>query len=181
MSGRNRAVALVVAVLAAAVGLLLAAGSSSAKPRPYHHHHHPRLSCTPKPGIGAQMTVQGNDFLPHDHVVLTLHTKVYQLGSANADGQGDFQKVVQLPAGVSGPHTVVATGQGSASTDVASCPLNIGGQGTGGEGTGGNTNGGGTSFTGVEIAGIGVVGVGLLAVGTLLVLSARKRRTAESD
>jgi hypothetical protein len=180
MSGPNRVTALIVAVLGVAVGLMLTAGSSSAKPRPYHHHKG-HAHCSPfKPAVGSQITFQGDDFLPNDHVVFTLHSKVVTLGSADADAHGDFSKVLQLPAGVRGPHTVTATGRGGPPNDEASCQFNIGARGTEGGGTH-NGNGGGTSFTGVEVAGIGIVGVGLLAGGMLLVLSARKRRTAETD
>src|SRR3954467_922077 len=119
MSGRRRVTALLIAVLGAAGGLLLAAGSSAAKPKPYHHHHHAHIHCTPfKPVVGTQITCDGDDYLPNDHVVLTLHTKVYALGSVQTDGQGDFRgKVLQLPAGVLGPHTVVGEGRGGPPDD----------------------------------------------------------------
>jgi hypothetical protein len=182
MAGRNRLAALLLALLSLAVGALLTAGASAAKPRPYHHKAHAR--CTPlKPPVGGQITFNGEDFLPNDHVVITLHSKVTTLGTADADAEGNFSVVLQLPAGVSGPHTVTATGTEGPPKDEASCQINIGAHGAGGQNAGGNhqVNNEGTSFTGVEVAGIGVVGVALLVGGALLVISARKRRTAGTD
>jgi hypothetical protein len=178
MSALRRTAALIVALLCLLVGLGAAAAASSARP----YHHHPVLRCQPfKPAVGSQITVVGEDFQANDHVVVALHSKVTDLGSVDANANGNFQKVFQLPAGVRGPHTIVATGQGGAAdADVAKCQLNIGASGTGGGGDH-NPSGGGTSGTGVAVASFGILGLGLIVGGTLFVLSARKRRAAETD
>jgi len=180
MSGRNRAAVLIVAVLTAVTGIFFVASASSARP---YHRHDAVIRCTPfKVVVGHTVTCEGDDYLPNDHVVLTLHTAVYPLGSVNTDAQGHFEgKVVQLPAGVLGNHKIAGVGRGGAPFDDAFDNVLIVASGTGGQGTGGNGHGGGNSFTGVEVAGIGLLGVGLLVGGTLLVVSARRRRTAESD
>lgn len=173
MSGRKRIAALVVAVLTLLVGLTAAAASSSARP----YNHNAQASCsTAKPTVGGTFTMNGQDFLPNDHVVITLHSRVTTLGSVDADANGNFHKVLQLPAGVKGAHTVVATGTGGPPKDQATCHFVIGGRDTGG----GNNHGGGNSNTGVQVLGIGLLGVALLVGGMLFVLSARRRRTAES-
>ncbi|MDT4921673.1 MAG: hypothetical protein QOI15_2575 [Pseudonocardiales bacterium] len=183
MSGRKRAAALVVALLTLLVGLSVTAAASSAKaPPPYGHHHQARAACTPfKPAVGGSITMNGQGFLPHDHIVITLHSKVTTLGSVNADANGNFHKVLQLPSGVSGEHTVVATGTAGPPRDQATCRFVIGGRGSGGQGNGGDNHGGGSSNTGVQVLGISLLGLVLIVGGWLFVLSARRRRTAETD
>jgi hypothetical protein len=187
MSGRRRLAALLIAVLAGVVALLAGASSSSAAP-PYTHK--PHLSCNPfRPIEAHHIHCHGDGYLPNDHVTLTLHTKVYGLGTADANANGAFDAELALPAGVTGLHTVVGTGVGGVATDSASTQINIrstGGSGTGGSGTGGqgaaaggsSSGSGGLSTTGVAVVGLGVVGVGLVGVGGLVLMTGRRRRRA---
>lgn len=168
MSGRRRFAALLVAVLASIAALLTGAAASSAAPG-YTHGAHISLSATNVNGCG-HLTVTGTDFAPNETVTLTLHTKTYVLGTVQTDASGNFSKVVDLPLGVNGSHTITATGtthdKSSAKLTISNCAD------TGGVSTGG----GGTSITGVAVIGISVLGLLLIGAGLLLVISGRRRR-----
>jgi hypothetical protein len=180
MSGRRRSAALLFALLAGLLALVSgAAVSASAAPA---YGHHPHISCTPfRPFEHTHINCHGDGYLSNDHVNLTLHTKVYSLGSVNADANGAFDVTLLLPSGVTGLHTVTGTGIGGVPTDTASTQINIrsSGSGTGGVGTGGSSSGsGGLSSTGVAVISLGVVGVGLVGVGGLVLMTGRRRRRA---
>jgi hypothetical protein len=172
MSVRTRLTALAAVVVAAVIGLFATAASTSAAP-PYTHH--PHIACTPfHPLVGTHITCDGDGYLHNDHVVITLHSKTYTLGSVNTNAAGAFTgKVLQLPPHVIGLHTVTGTGRGGPVTDSASTLEDpVAPNGTQGQGTGG----GGVSTTGVAVIAMGVLGVGLVVAGTMFLLSARRRK-----
>jgi hypothetical protein len=176
MSVAKRVGATVAVVIGAvlALGLAFAASSSAA---PYSNP----ATCstnTSNPAVGGTVVLSCTGFGGNDTVDITLHTVTYSLGSATTDTNGAFTKTLQLPAGVSGPHTIVAfdptTGQS------ASVAITIGSSGgTSGGGTssgGGSSSGGGLSNTGVAVIGIGALGVVLLVGGGLMLLAGRRRK-----
>ncbi len=155
--------------LLGAIGLLIATVSfaTSASAAPYTSQ--PTLSVsTQTPAVGASLTVSGAGFAAGENVSLTLHTVVYNLGTATTDGSGSFTTTVTLPAGVSGTHTIVALGLGSGRS--ASITLTIG-SGTAG---GGGSNGG-LPNTGAAVMGVGGLGLALLIGGGLMLLVGRRR------
>jgi hypothetical protein len=169
MSGRRRFAALLVAVLACLVSLVAGAASSQAAPG-YVKHASISLSST---GTCGHLVVTGTDFAANEQVSLTLHTKVFALTTVQTDANGAFSVEVTLPDGVTGNHTVVATGS---SKDKASAKLTVSNCAAA-AGAGGSTGSGGLSNTGIAVLSIGGLGVLLLVGGTVLVLSARRRRT----
>lgn len=123
------------------------------------------------PPVGGTDTVFGAHYQPGETVSLSLHSAVYSLGSATADGSGAFSTTVTLPAGVSGSHTIVGTGLTSGET--ASVQINIGGTSSSGSGSGS-----GLSSTGVAVIGIGAVGLALLVGGGLLLMAGKRRKVS---
>jgi hypothetical protein len=166
MSGRRRFAALLVAMLGCIVSLVV--GSTAARAVPgYTDHASISFSAT---GSCGHLTVSGEGFAANEQVTLTLHTKVYDLGTVQADANGDFSLAVTLPDGVDGSHTIVAKGttsEASGTLTLSNCA------GTGGQSGGG----GGLSNTGVAVMSIAGLGVLLLIGGAVLVLSSRRRRT----
>ena len=167
MASRLRAVpTVVISIAALACAAIFGAPSSSAAP----YSHQPTLSVsTQTPAEGSTITVTGADFVAGVEVTLTLHTVVVTLGSATPNSSGGFSRSVSLPAGVTGTHTIVASG-GSAN-DTASVTIDIGAPAGGSTSSGGNL-----SSTGVAIIGIGSLGLLLLIGGGVTLLAGRRRK-----
>ncbi len=110
MSVSKRTIAAVVgviAVLAAAISF-----ATSANAAPYSNQPTTGVSNT-TPSVGGTDTVSGSGYDPNELVDLVLHSAPYNLGTARADSAGNFSTTVTLPAGVSGSHTIIATGETS--------------------------------------------------------------------
>jgi alpha-L-fucosidase len=169
---RLRAIsALAVAVIAAV--LMPAAQAHAAGPYPPGPCPGQISVSTTNPLPGETITVTGSGFAPGSSVHLTLHTKVYDLGTFTANAQGSFTAHVTLPAGVYGKHFVIGTT--AFTKDCPGDPVQI--QSPGGESTG---PGGppGTSFTGTDLMMI-LVAAGVLIGAGALFMRGGKRRTAE--
>lgn len=168
MTYRSRAAAMMVAVLALVLAGLFTAGTAGAAP--YVRQPHLAIN-TQTPAVGATVTLTGTGFVAGVHVTVTLHSTPVTLGSATPNANGDFTLSATLPSGVSGTHTIVASG--SADNDLASVTITIGGSGSGG---GGSSGGGSLSSTGVAVLSIGSVGVLLLLGGATALLVGRRRK-----
>lgn len=161
--------------IAVVTGLLmcgLVALGGNAVAAPYVH----AASCAVSdgtPDIGGTVGVTGHDFGANDSVSITLQPGAINLASTSSNASGDVSTTVSLPANVAGTHTLVLLD--AATSQSATCSINIGGSGTGGESSGGSS-GGGLSATGVAVASILVVGLGLLVGGAVLLVSGRRRK-----
>ena len=194
MTHRTRMIRTAVALLTAMIGILAVAGPALARP----YTHRPGLIVSnAAPKCHSDLVVAGYNFVPGERILLTLHTRTYPLGVTSATRRGTFAKRVLLPNGVSGRHTITATGNrkdvASIAITIRACPVKKrGGAGLGVEGVstsapaaaagGGGSGGSGTSgasgflaSTGVAIAGIGALGVGLLAFGLMFLRGGRRR------
>jgi hypothetical protein len=129
---------------------------------------------TSNPSEGGSLTVTGSGF-DQENVGLVLHSAPYPLGTAKANADGSFSIVVTLPAGVSGLHTIIATGVTSGK--VATSAITIGTVATTQSVTATKSNPSGLAYTGVAVIGLGTLGVLLLAGGGVFLVSG-KRRTA---
>ncbi len=159
-----------VAVLGVALGLIMSAlaAGTPASAAPYTTAPTVAVSTT-NPCVGCPLTISVAGFAANEQINVTLHTTVYNLGTATADSSGATTTTVTLPAGVSGAHTIVAVG--ATSGPSASIAITIGGAPGGGGG-----GGGGLPNTGVAAIGIGAVGVALIVGGGAALLAGRRRR-----
>ena len=173
---RLRAViALAVAVIAAV--FMSPASSASAAPGAFAY---PPTTCTGQlsvstthPLVGETITVSGTNFNAHSNVHLVLHTKAHDLGTFTTNAQGSFSAQVQLPFGVLGAHTIVAT---SGAANIGQCPgLRIQIHAPAATST---SPGGPTSYTGTDILLIVLAAAVLIAAGLIFSRSG-KRRNAE--
>lgn len=174
-----------VAVMAGVIGLALlgTAFSVSASAAPYTIQ--PTISIsTQTPAAGGTLTISGAGFGANEDVRNELRATTYPLASAQTDANGAFRVTVTLPAGVTGAHTIVATGVRSGKS--ASAPIMIGAassnSGVSRVVTGGGASGAsGLASTGVAALGIAGLGAGLIIGGGLLLLTTvRRRQTAVS-
>lgn len=120
---------------------------------------------------GDSVTVAGSGFAPA--VALEIRSAPMSLGSAQANGAGDFAATVVIPASLApGVHTIAAMGTnlvGGAARETTATITVLGAPATRGTDlprTGSSSN---------LAAGIG--GVMLVGVGSLAVVGARRRRT----
>jgi hypothetical protein len=60
---------------------------------------------------GSSFEVSGDGVAPKTSVEIELHSEPVPLGTADADDDGHYVFVGKLPEGVTGAHTVVATGR----------------------------------------------------------------------
>jgi hypothetical protein len=170
---RLRAISALAAAIFGAVFILPAATQAGAAALSYPPSPCPGSIAvsTTHPLPGETITVTGSGFVAGSSVHLTLHTKVYDLGTFTANAQGSFTAHVQLPAGVYGKHLVIA-----ATGPAAKCPgdpVQI--QSPGGESTG---PGGppGTSFTGTDLAMILIAAAVLIGAGVAFSMSGKRRK-----
>lgn len=156
------------ASVAAVVGLLLGAlaFAASANAAPYTNQATISVS-TQNPAVGGSLTISGDGFAADETVSLTLHTQTYNLGSATTDVSGRFTATVTLPAGVSGAHTIVATGLSSGQTTSITITI--------GSSVSSSASSGGLPNTGVAVLGVGVVGAALLIGGAAMLVVGQRR------
>lgn len=155
------------ASVAVAVGFLLGAlaFTAPANAAPYTNQATIAVS-TQNPPVGGSLTISGEGFAAGETVSLSLHTQTYNLGSANADDSGRFTTTVTLPSGVSGVHTILATGLSSGQT--TSITITIGSSVS-------SSAGGGLPNTGVAVLGVGGVGAALLIAGAAMLVVGQRR------
>ena len=125
------------------------------------------------PCAGCSLTVGGQGYQAGETVEVVMHTVTYALGSATADSSGDYSMVVSLPSGVTGTHTIVATGLTSGrSTSTTITIAAADGSGSGSD----DGSPGGLAYTGAAGRGLGCVGVGRLIGGGLMLLAGKRRK-----
>jgi LPXTG-motif cell wall-anchored protein len=118
--------------------------------------------------IGGTVTLTGGGYQPLSTVTLVMYSTPTVLGTTVADANGNISATVSLPAGVSGQHTLVASG-----VDPSGAPHNLTMAVT--VGTAGK---GGLPNTGASIALPALAGLGALALGGGLLFAARRRSAA---
>jgi hypothetical protein len=166
---------LVVAALAAVMTLVGfgvatsagAAASPSTSPYPPTCFLIKLSTTTPNPG--QTITVSGQDFTPDIDVSVVLDTHTV-LATTHTTANGTFAVDVTLPAGVTGTHTISATGDprlASGDCPAASVTISIGAESS--------TSSGGLASTGVDILTGVAVALALIGAGVLITRSARRR------
>lgn len=159
--------AAVAAVIAAMLAVMALAPSSGAAP----YSGQATLSVNNQnPAVGGSFDESGSGFGANEEVSNTLHTAPFALTSAHTNANGDFSVTLTLPAGVSGSHTIVATGLTSGKT--ATISIIIGSTATGS----GSSGGGGLASTGVAVLGIAGLGVVLLVGGGVMLMTGKRRK-----
>jgi hypothetical protein len=173
--------ALALAVLA--LGLALVGPATSAQATPAHAAlAYPPTTCstlsvsTTHPAVGAKITVTGANFVPNHSVKLILRTHTYFLVALTTDANGAFSVQVQLPAGVTGHHKIIAIG---GSPNGNGCPPDpfqiIDIHGPGSPTATSSQPGGPTAFTGLDIGALLGAAALLIAAGVLFTRRGRNR------
>jgi hypothetical protein len=126
------------------------------------------------PTAGGTITFSGSGFLPGETIAITLDNGT-TFPSVVANASGAFSTTITLSAGLSGTHTLTATGTTSGRTSsttiqVAAASANAGVAPSTGASTGG------LAFTGAAVVGIGALGALLLVGGAAMVLASRRRK-----
>jgi hypothetical protein len=129
--------------------------------------------------------VSGSGWLPNSVVDLTLFSAPTPLGSANVDGDGEFGKLVKIPAGTAlGQHFIRVQGTAAnGQPDTVSAPLQVVGAGAGAGGeaeTKADAQPLTLPFTGVVIRKWMLAGMALLLLGVLSLMVGRRRARAAS-
>ena len=164
---RFAAAVMAVALGIVALGIVAFAAPSTADP----YANQAAISVSDQtPVVGGSFVLTGTGFCANEDVNNVLRPGAYPLASAHTDSSGAFSVTVQLPAGVSGVHTIVSTCVTTGRT--ASTTITIGGSSTGGGG------GGGLASTGVAVIGIGALGLILLVGGGLMLLAGKRRKVS---
>ena len=167
----------VLALLVLALGLSLVAPATAAEA-------YPPTTCatlgvsTTHPAVGAKVTVTGANFVPNHQVKLVLKTKTYFLVSLTTDASGAFSVQVQLPAGVTGQHRILAIGGSPNGNGCPSNPvqiINVHGPGSPTATSTATPSGGPPAFTGVDIAALLAAAAVLIAAGVLFARSGKRR------
>jgi hypothetical protein len=122
------------------------------------------------PAAGGTITFSGSGFLPGETITITLDNGT-TFPSVVANAAGAFSTTITLSAGLSGTHTLTATGTTSGRTSsttiqVAAASANAGVA----------PSTGGLAFTGAAVVGIGALGALLLVGGAAMVLAGRRRK-----
>lgn len=121
---------------------------------------------------GGSLQVSGSNFVPNEDITITFHSSPVTLATTTASASGTFSVTVTIPSTAApGTHTILATGT---TGDSASTTLIV-------TGTGASTATvtSGLAFTGADIAAVSGVGALALALGGMLILTSRRRRTAD--
>jgi len=133
--------------------------------------HQPTLTVSNQtPAAGSSITISGSGFTPGETVTIVLDNGTH-FPSVVANSSGSFSEVLVLGVGLSGAHTITATGTTSGHT--AKIQIQVAGVGA----SGGTTSAGsGLAFTGASVIGIIALGGLLLLGGGLMLLAGRRRK-----
>ncbi len=115
---------------------------------------------------GGTVTLTGGGYLPFSTVTLVMYSDPVVLGTTEADADGNISATVTLPAGISGEHTLVASG-----VDPSGQPHNLTMAVT-------VAAGAGLPNTGASIALPALGGLVALGAGGGLIFAARRRTAA---
>ena len=128
------------------------------------------FASTDTPSDGGTFTVSGTGFGADETVSNTLHSASYALTSAETNAAGDFSVSVTLPAGVTGVHHIVSTGETSG--DTATLTITIGTTTTTT-----TSSSGSLPFTGADVVAMVVVAAALIGGGGVFFIAGRRRRS----
>lgn len=159
-----------VAMVVAAVAMLLIPASVAAA-QGYGTADGPKVSdATPAPG--AKITVEFSGFAPNIDVTLEFHSDPVKLGTFKSDAAGVVKATISVPDGVTGNHTVVASGLSVAGQPVTvSVPVAV---------SPAKAGAGLLALTGADSRSMVALGTILLIVGAAATLAARKRMADQS-
>jgi hypothetical protein len=163
---RKRALAAVLGLVAVLFTIAATAGPAGADP----YTGGTTVSVSNANPTGCQkITLTGSGFGANELVDVVLHSTPQLLATVRANPAGHITVRFGFPSGVTGSHTVVATGRttgdhASANITIRACSGTNGG------------SAGSPAGTGVAVVAISTVGVALLVAGCLFLLSARRRR-----
>jgi len=113
-------------------------------------------------GGSRTTTVTGGGFAPNTPVVVAIYSTPATLTTTTSSQSGAISVTVTIPAGYTGSHTLVATGEGPGGVNRT---LAVGVR-----------LGGGLAATGTFTIGTVLLGTGLLLIGGLVVAAIRRRR-----
>jgi hypothetical protein len=171
------------ALVVLAVGLTLVAPGGAAQAYPVTTCATLSVSTT-NPVVGAKITVTGQNFDANHTVKLVLKSKTYFLVKVTTDASGAFSVQVQLPAGVTGHHEIVAIGGSPNGNGCPPDPIQIihihggapeSGPSNGQSGASTSQPGGPTAFTGLDIGALLAAAALLIAAGVLFTRRGRNR------
>ena len=156
-------------------GLLLGAFALAAPSIAAPYSNPTTISGSTQSGVeGGTVGVSGTGFLANETIDFVLHSDPVDLGTTKADASGSFSATLTLPDGVTGNHTIVATGETSGRT--ASFPITISAPGSATGTTGGGSGGGGLPVTGAAVLGVGGLGALLLVGGGVMLLIGKRQK-----
>ena len=120
----------------------------------------------------STVRITGGGYLPNSTVTLLAYSTPQVLTTTVADGAGNIDVTVTIPAGLAaGSHTLVAAGvDAQGNPRYLTLPITV---------AGGTTGSGGLAYTGASVAVPAIGGLAALVVGGGLVVAGRRRRTAE--
>lgn len=168
--GRRRFAALLIALALLIAALTLTSPASAA---PYTNQT--TVGVTDQtPCEGCSFTVSGDGFTPGERVRIVLDNGDF-LGTAVADSSGHFSFSVTLPSGLTGTHSIIATGETSGRTATSSVSISAP-TSTGSASGSSSSSGSGLAYTGFAVAGIGGIGVALLIGGGAMLLIGKRRK-----
>ena len=117
---------------------------------------------------GQTIGVSGTGCAAGEEVTFTIGDTT--VGSATADGSGDYAGTVTIPSLENGEYTINA----SCGTSVLGLNITVGDGG----GSSGGTSGGGLARTGTEIGPLAGLGAAAVVLGAAAVYGTRRRRQA---
>ena len=128
---------------------------------------------------GGSITFKGGGFAPNSVVTITLHSTPVELGTTNADAQGNFSVQVVIPSDTEpGAHTLEAAG-----VDPNGNPLTVSQAITvasNAEVAGQTQTSGALPFTGSDVGRYVGLGLGLVAIGGAAVWGTRRAAASRS-
>lgn len=135
------------------------------------------------PSEGSSFTISGAGFKAGEHVRIVLDNGDF-LGTATADSTGQYSFSVTLPSGLTGTHSIIATGETSGKVATSSISISAptssssNGSASGSSSSSGTSSGSGTglAYTGVAVVGIGSIGLALLVGGGAMLLLGKRRK-----
>jgi len=123
---------------------------------------------------GRPARFDGSGFGADTNVIVSIHSTPTVLGSGTADSSGNFVDTVTIPSSTTpGRHTITLSGTNPDGTARAlTTTITVSAAAA--------AQGSGLPFTGAEIAGMSLAGVALIGGGIVLLLAARRQRSAAS-
>jgi hypothetical protein len=120
---------------------------------------------------GATTVVSGSGFDPHSAVAVAIYSTPTVLAVVETNDEGAFSAKINVPTGLTGGHTLVASGRTGENLRYLTLPVTV--EGSAGEG---GADGGPLPVTGPRIGALVSASAALIVLGGGLWLLARRRR-----